>query len=160
MTIDLTKLIQNIDNSIVFNEIINFDIDVLNKAGIKSMNPVNVKGEITKNDISIYHINLNIKGVMILPCSLTLVDVEYKFDINYDEDINEDDENLKIVGNYLDIIPIVWENIVTEIPLKVISTNAKLKMMENENFKIIESEEKVEKGLEQLKNLLKEKEDE
>lgn len=159
MMVDLEKLIQNTESSVDINEIITFDPTTLKNAGIINMNPVSVKGIVTKNAVDVYHLCLNINGIMILPCSLTLVDVEYPFDINYEGDTNEE-ENLKIIGNYLDIIPIIWENIVTEIPLRVISSDTKLEETKTKDFKIITDDIKKENQFEILKDLLKEKEDE
>lgn len=158
--IDLSRLIGNYDSSIDINELITFDNSYLDTTDIRSITPVKVTGSITKNDGEYYSISININGIMILPCSITLDDVSFPFDINYENDITDDEENLKITGNYLDIIPIVWENIVTEIPLRIVSPTAKLDNLKGDGWEVITEDHKKENEFAVLKDLLKEKEDE
>ena len=66
-----------------------------------------------------FELSVNVVGIMILPCSRTLKPTEYKFDINIDEDIN-----FKKNQKTIDIFPIIWENILMEIPIKVINPDA------------------------------------
>ncbi|MDD4036729.1 MAG: hypothetical protein PHS45_05375 [Bacilli bacterium] len=158
MMIDLTKLINNYEKVIDVNETITFDQEYLSTTDIRSIKPVEVTGTITKSDGEFFNLNLKIKGEMILPCSITLADVIFPFDINYESDITDENENLKIMGNNLDIIPIVWENIVTEIPIRVVAPNAK-PIKKGEGWQIL-TEDDENKPLSELKDLLKEKEDE
>lgn len=81
-----------------------------------SLDDIIIIGEIiTKNG---YHnISLDVNGVMVLPCSLTLKPVNYLFQIEIEEEI------LVNSTNTIDIFPIVWENILMEIPIKVVSSD-------------------------------------
>ena len=65
--------------------------------------------------------NLNITGKMILPCAVTLKNVEYDFNTNIDENIGRFEEIYKNNKNTLEISEILWENIVLEIPIRVVS---------------------------------------
>ena len=70
-----------------------------------------------------YCLNGTLSGIMILPDDITLEDVEYKFETEIDENFTDNDEKneniLKIMQNTIDILPILWQNIIVEIPLKV-----------------------------------------
>lgn len=125
MEVDITKLVNNFIPSLDIREIINFGDEYLINTDIRNLDNVEVRGTISKGEMGIYNLNLNIDGVMILPCSVSLEDVDYPFSIEISEiltDMEEKDENyIKFNGNAIDILPIIWQNIVMEIPLKVVS---------------------------------------
>ena len=70
---------------------------------------------------------------MILPDDITLEDTEYNFNSEIEEKFIENDQsidnNLKIIQNKLDITDFMWQNILVEIPMKVVNKK-------NENLKI------------------------
>ena len=88
-----------------------------------------------------YNMHLKLTGVMVLPCSITLKEVEYPFDIETDVKISNedelDDECVRINQNSIDIIPIIWQNIVLEIPIKVVSEDAYDNEIEGNGWKLI-----------------------
>ena len=92
MLIDLNLL--NIKDEIKIDEEVTFPKEDLDKAKILDMKKVKVTGKIIP-DLDDYQIDINIKGKMTLPCSLTLEEVEYPFDINVVENLSEIDENYK-----------------------------------------------------------------
>ena len=102
-----------------------------------------------------YQLDLNIKGEMILPCSLTLEPVNYPFDIKIDENLDEFIENTKKTQKTIDILPIIWENILMEIPMKVVSPKAKNMKTKGDGWELItDSESKANNSLAKLKDLL------
>ncbi len=145
MNIDLTRLINSYIEEIEIDNIINFNNNYINNTDIRKLDDVKIKGSISKTEADIYNLHLDVKGKMILPCSLTLEDVEYPFLIEINEilsDIDEDDEKyLKINGNSIDIMPIIWQNIVLEIPSKVVSDNAYKANRAGEGWKLIIDED-------------------
>ena len=123
MIVDLTPLFNGIKTSIEFNKIINFSADEMKNTSIKKLSEVKVNGKITK--ISDYNINLTmeIKANMILEDAVTLEEIEYPVNIQFNRIIDsngDEEEYYKILQNRLDILPIVWENIVLEVPLRVV----------------------------------------
>ena len=151
MEIDLNIL--NVKSKVDIDMQVSFPKEDLNKAGILDMKKVNVKGNLTYNEE--YILKVNIKGEMTLPCSLTLEPVNYPFDIDIDENIDEFIENSKKTQKTIDILPIIWENILMEIPMKVISPNAKNMKTKGEGWELItDSEEKGNHSLAKLKDLL------
>lgn len=161
MNIDVGPLINERISVIPIEGDITFDKIDLEAVGIRRMEPVRVKGSIVKNYGDSYTLQLMIQGIMILPCSITLVDVEYPFVIEITEEISENNEEIenyyRIINNSLDILPIIWQNIVVEIPFKVISSNAELKVVSGDGWRLLtENDEKViDPRLQVLKDLFK-----
>jgi len=166
MLLDLTKLIQNFDHTMEINEVITFDKEYYKNTEIIDMSKIVVKGTISKSPSSIYEIHLTITGTLILPCSITLKEVSYPISIEVNENLSENEENgeeyLKITGNYLDIIPIVWQNIVMEIPMKVTAPDAYQGKLQGDGWQFVtggDLEKKTDPRLDKLKDLLEEKEE-
>ena len=151
MEIDLNIL--NVKSKVDIDMQVSFPKEDLNKAGILDMEKVNVKGNLTYNEE--YILKVNIKGEMTLPCSLTLEPVNYPFDIDIDENIDEFIENSKKTQKTIDILPIIWENILMEIPMKVISPNAKNMKTKGDGWELItDSKQTGVNSLAKLKDLL------
>lgn len=126
MKIDLNRYRNQ--NVITFEEDIVFDKDILLKAEIIDIPHCKVKGNIKKYEEGLYEIDLNIKGTMILECTISLEEVEYNFNVNVNKSFDSEgkmEENLKINANTLDIFPFIWENIVLEKPLRIVKENNK-----------------------------------
>lgn len=164
MNTDLTRLMNNFTDKIEISEIISFDSTYIKNTDIRKLDDVKIIGAITKSESDIYYLNLSVKGTMILPCAITLDDVEYPFSIEISEilsDVDENDEKyLKINGNCIDILPIVWQNIVLEVPLRVVSKTAYKVNRAGDGWKLITSddeqkEQTIDPRLEKLTDLLK-----
>ena len=149
MEIDLNLL--NTKSKIDIDGKVSFSKEEVQKAGILDMKEIYVKGSLTQE----YQLDLNIKGEMILPCSLTLEPVNYPFDIKIDENLDEFIENTKKTQKTIDILPIIWENILMEIPMKIVSPKAKNMKTKGEGWELItDSKSKANNGLAKLKDLL------
>lgn len=162
MIIDLTRLVQNFTDKIEINEIINFDGTYIKNTDIRKLDNVKVVGTIIKGESNIYYLNLLVTGIMILPCAITLDDVPYQFSSEISEILSDTDENdekyLKINGNSIDILPIVWQNIVLEVPIRVVSETAYKVNRAGDGWKLVTEEEVIEQTvdprLEKLTDLL------
>ena len=164
MIINLTKLITNLSDEIVFDDDIEIDKEYLKNTDIKDISIVHVKGNIKPSQTN-FELNMNIKCTLTLVCSISLKDVKYSIDINVNETIGESsednllEENNKIINNTIDLIPIIWQNIILEVPLKVISPDVKRENLKGDGWEFI-TEEKVKKDidprLEKLKEFLNE----
>lgn len=161
MNINLIDLINDRVSEIEVDGQVSFEQADLDAVGIRKMDEVLVKGNITKTYGDEFLLNLSVIGNMILPCSLTLVDVPYPFNIKIDEILSENDEDIeiysKIINNTIDIIPIIWQNIVVEIPFKVISPDATIEQASGDGWRLLtENDEKeIDPRLEKLKDLIK-----
>ena len=145
MNIDLIKLKSNIVDYIEIDETLNFTSEDLKDSGILELNKVHVVGDITKDALDDYDINIDVTGEMILPCSVTLKPVKHEFSININDNLStlfeEIDEKNKNIENSIDIFPIIWENILMEIPMRVVSEEAKDVKLEGNGWKLITEEE-------------------
>ena len=103
----------SVDTDITFKE------EDLKRYGFIDIKNTHVNGvfSININDELVY--DLNIKGTYILPDDLTLEPVSIDFDINTSETGENIDKYLKKGRNSLEIYDIIWENIVSEVPISV-----------------------------------------
>lgn len=157
MNIDLTRLFSRIDKEVSVDEIYSFT--ELEGTGVTSIDNVSIKGYIKLNALSEPYLNLDVEGVMVIPCAITLKPVEYPFSIKIEGDLEEiaDENPEKYINskNSLDILPIIWENILMEIPMRVVSEGADDVALEGDGWKFITGNEKVENSeLSKLKDLL------
>ena len=159
MVIDLTKLMYNNLYKIPVTGEIMVPEDMLKNTDIKKISPVKVDGFILNNEET-YELDINVSGVMILPCARTLKDVEYPFDININEKLEENDDNsLEIIQNRLEIFPIVWQNILVDVPLRVLAPDAKEESLEGDGWRLITEDndkEEIDPRLAKLKDYIKE----
>lgn len=159
MIIDLTKLIYgNLYKLPVKGEVI-VPIEMLKNTDIRRISPVKVEGYIFNNEED-FELNITNKGTMILPCARTLKDVEYPFSNEIDEIIGENDDNsLEINQNRLDIFPIVWQNILVDVPLRVLAPDASDEPASGDGWRLITedtNEEVIDPRLAKLKDYIKE----
>ena len=141
MIIDLTRLKSGVDEYTEFEFNYSFSEEELKNTEIIRLDNVNISGEITKNSLNDYYLDLNINGIMVLPCAVSLEEVNHEFNIKISDNLNEIleeiDKNIKKIENSLDIFPIVWENILMEIPMRVVSENLNNVPLEGNGWKFI-----------------------
>lgn len=160
MNINLSKLLNHQVDEIVIDEIINIPKDYLND-DIKDISEVKVTGNITNNDYLI-ELNLNISCNLTLICSVSLKDVDFPINISVNEELSEEDDEEfnKILNNSIDLLPIIWQNILMEIPIKVVSPDVKEENVYGDGWKFITNEEEEDKEIDprlsKLKDLLDE----
>ena len=158
MNIDLLRLKNNIDKVIEINENITFSKEQFENTELLDLKDVKVIGELKKDSMDDINIYLSVTGTMYLPCAVTLESVEHKFSYIIDdklENVLEEVKNDKKIENTIDILPIIWENILMEIPMRVVSPNAKPEKLKGEGWQFItEQKGNVNPELEKLKDLL------
>ena len=141
MLLDLTKLQNRKENELIFNEVITLDNELYKDTDIRELSPLDVSINIQRITDSAYNMDLYIKGEMTLPCSVTLKDVKYPFEVKTEVKVSNIDENdeeyVKIIQNNIDIIPIIWQNIVLEIPLRVVSEDISDSPVSGDGWKLI-----------------------
>ena len=99
------ELLQAKDATIEFDEMIRFEPEVFSKMHqIRGLQDVTVSGNVHYEASSErVFADLDIEGVMIVPCSITLEDVEYDFQ-----------------GDVVELLPVIFQLIVMEVPLKIV----------------------------------------
>ena len=129
MDIDITRLRSGIVSKIEVNETYNFKEEELKTLEITALDDLKIEGNISLDALKEVYLDLTITGTMIIPCAVTLKPVEYPFNINIEgtiEEIGQDlEKNCQKSQNILDIFPIIWENVLMEVPMRVISEDAK-----------------------------------
>lgn len=154
MIIDITKLNSNIINIIDINIHYHFSKDQLQGTDLLDLD-CDINGYITKNNLNDYHLNVNLEGIMTIRCAITLEPTEYKFQVDIDDDIDNLLENGKNYTNSIDIFPIIWENILMEIPMRVVSDKAKDISLAGDGWKFTTDEEDSSSSpFDELKDLL------
>lgn len=162
MNINLTKLISSSVEEITIDDKVIIPKELLENTDIKDVSEVKVQGKITENGEN-YEVQLNIKCDLTLTCSVSLKDVIYPIDINIIENISQNNENIeefdKIINNSIDLVPIIWQNILVEVPIRVLSPDIKEENIYGDGWKFITNEEEnkeIDPRLEKLKDFLSE----
>ena len=147
MHFDLVRLNNNIDKSVLIDEVYSFTQDELVGTDLLKLDDVRIEGELFKNSLGNIELNVDVEGIMVLPCAITLKPVDYPFAIEIsgelDELLENSLENNKNFKNTIDILPIIWENILMEIPIRVVSEEAKESNlnMSGDGWKFVTEEE-------------------
>ena len=98
---------------------------------------IHVSGYILDNGTDDYEINMHITGNILLRSAVNLSEVSKKIDIDYNDFINNLVEKYKKSANSLDILPIVWENIVLEIPIRAENAGDSLELSSGNGWEVI-----------------------
>ncbi|WP_347550473.1 YceD family protein [Pseudalkalibacillus hwajinpoensis] len=107
---------------------------------IREITPVHVTGETSFHGNKVtFH--LTVKGKMVLPCANTLEDVDFPFVLRPIEtfvleantsgvDFEDEDEEIhQVSGNTVDLVPYIKENILLEIPIRVVKYSSESEEM-------------------------------
>ncbi len=124
MKIDLFKL--NNFNSVSIDENISIPEEYdLNKAGIRKIENLHVSGTISIDYEDEIVADLTVTGDFILPCAVSLEDVLYPINVKIEENMGKFEDFYNKNKNTLDILPFIWENIVSEVPIRVVKDEYK-----------------------------------
>lgn len=120
------ELLKAKDATIEFDETIQFEPEVFSKMHqIRGLQDVTVSGNV-HYDISSEKVfaDLDIEGVMIVPCSITLEDVEYEFHTKslevFSFEKTDDEDVHEVKGDVVELLPVIFQLILMEVPLKVV----------------------------------------
>ena len=145
MNIDITRLKSGLDDYINIDEVYTFSKEELKDTEIIKLDDVKITGDILKNSIDEYIIDIEVSGTMVLPCALTLKPVNHNFFTKIEGNLEKLYEEIgkKYENNQksIDILPIIWENILMEIPIRVISDDLESFEIKGDGWEIITDEE-------------------
>lgn len=135
MKIDLRKLYAlnklSIDEEVVIPE------EYYKNAGVRSLSKVKVNGDVTVNYEENIELHLNVSGEFIIPCAVTLDDVIVPFNTLIEEEIDQNKLNDEF---FLDLLDVLWENIVLEIPVRVVKEGVKSEDLHGEGWELVTKE--------------------
>ena len=135
----------SIDETINLDELKEVDPQIIEVSPIR----VSGKADIGSNRVTFH---LHIEGKLVLPCSRTLVDVDLPVDINTietyllneaDYDQYDEEEVHRIQGDVIDLKPAIRELLLLEIPMQVISDEAREQdeMPSGKNWEVMTEEQ-------------------
>ncbi|TGB00193.1 hypothetical protein E4665_00505 [Sporolactobacillus shoreae] len=113
---------------------------------VRKVSPVDVKGvvEFSKRSLTFH---LQISGAMVLPCAVTLEDVDYPFDISTsetfllagaeDSDLENGEFVHEIENEQIDLIPYLVEAILVEKPMRVVSDKVKNEKLSGNGWELV-----------------------
>ena len=157
MNFDITRLNNNIDKSVPIDITYSFNSEELKGTDLLKLDNVKINGELFKNSLGNIELDCSVEGVMQLPCAITLSPVDYPFSLNISDEVetlfNEIGENQTNFQNTIDIFPIIWENILMEIPTRVVSDDAKDVNMSGDGWSFT-TEEKINSPLSELMDMI------
>ena len=137
MIIDLNKVTEK---GIDIDEIVSFNEEYLKNTTIKECSNIKVKGRIYLSSTMEIVLSVNCAGNLILKDARTLEDITYPFNINIDEvvaDISDElTKKVKNSQNTLDILNILWQNIVLEVPIRITKGDFKDMPLEGEGWRL------------------------
>lgn len=144
---------------VVIDNDFEFPKEMYEHIDIKELKNVHAVGQVHYNVTEEIEVILDVTGIMILEDSMTLENIEYPFSFKIEEIIDEktqeNEEYLKKEKNILDIIEILWENIVLEVPISI--TNASNLKKEGKGWQLNgeTSEDEIDPRLAKLNDLFK-----
>lgn len=136
MIIDLTPINYDQKDEIIINEEIEIPKELITNTEIEDLNNIYVSGRIYKDQLEEIIIELKISGTMTIPCSRTLKPTKYNFETEIEENI----EKTKKIQKTIDILPIIWENILMEIPISIVNPEAKDVKLKGDGWELITSD--------------------
>ena len=139
MNINLEPLFAGLKDTIIIDEDIIIPNELLEQSSIKKLNNVHVNAKISRLDDLPITLTGNLTGIMILLDDIDLSEVEYKFDIKLDEDIEEEYSDL-IVNNEFNLQDLLWQLIQVEVPSKIHNNNSN-KNLSGNGWKLIDEED-------------------
>ena len=157
MVIDILKLKNGIESEVIIDDNVSFDSSYLVGTDLLDLKSVSVNGDLSFDSMDDIFLNLSVSGVMVLECAVTLVPVDYPFNFQISGKICDFLEDFnKNIQNSIDILPIIWENILMEIPMRVVSPDAKIDTLQGDGWRFVTEGEhnNVNPELEKLKDLL------
>ncbi len=143
-----------IDSNLVFDE------GQVKLAGMEKLNDVKIRGKVYINLADEVILKANLSGTMILLDAIDSSEIEYPFNIEIEENLTDNDEyNLEKTQNTLDIMNILWQNIVLEVPMRVVKKENENVSLQGEGWELISDDtKKVDPRLSPLMDLLNRKE--
>jgi len=137
MNIDITELNQNRKDEILIDSEVDIKEEYLTNSEIKKLDNLYLKGVISLDEERDVYLKGNLTGEMTLEDSISLDEINYPFSIEIDEKIEKKEENYE---NTLDILDVLWQNIVLEVPLRFTNVNDYSKF-KGEGWKLLSEED-------------------
>lgn len=158
------------DGRFSFDEMLTFPDEMFhNLSQINGLKDVHVTGHgrLDMKNRQLY-VDFNVKGQMILPCAVSLENVDYPFNVESSVIFafykpEEDEEVIEVKRDVVDLTPIVFQEIMMDVPMRVVKEGATMKTNGN-GWKVLneedakQDEDYIDPRLAKLKDYFKDKE--
>ena len=134
---NIEVLLNGTKNVIQINDEFLIPKELFQDSGILDLSKIKVEGKLTMPSDDNLLLDISCKGIMTIEDSVSLKPVKYHFLFEINENVLEKLENDKFT---LDILSILWENIVLEIPIRY-SEVTDYKEYSGDGWKVISEEE-------------------
>ncbi len=152
MYIDLAKIDENginIDDTVSFSE------EYIKNTPIKKLDNIKIKGRAYYSVTNEIVFDCHVEGNMILEDAITLEPVTYPINLDINEILGDNTEEfVKNESKTLDIIDILWQNIVLEVPISVRANPDKKYDLKGEGWELLNEEKTEDPRLAPLLELL------
>ena len=154
---DIRELLQGKTDKLEINEYFFFTKDWYQNTDIIELKNVHFTGNLKRYLDDSFFLEGEYSGDMILKDSISLEDVTYHFSNQLEEEVTE---KVKNIENTLDILSVLWENIVLEVPIRFSEVSDYSKYQGNGWHLVSEEEYEKEEGNFPFRDLLEGKEKE
>lgn len=143
MRYNRTDLLQLPDNHLLFDETITFEPDTYKKfPRIRKLRDIRTVGDGKYDpETQRLYLNLRVTGYVTVPCDITSEDVEIYIESEADEIFSfvkeEDVEIIPSNGEYIEVLPLVFQMIMMEIPIKVVK-EGKIEYPKGDGWKVMD----------------------
>lgn len=134
---NIEALLNGTKNVIQINDEFLIPKELFQDSGILDLSKIKVEGKLTMPSDDNLLLDISCKGIMTIEDSVSLKPVKYHFSFEINENVLEKLENDKFT---LDILSILWENIVLEIPIRY-SEVTDYKEYSGDGWKVISEDE-------------------
>lgn len=140
MYIDLAKVDEK---GIIINDTVSFGEEYIKNTAIKKLENVKVNGRAYYSITSEIVFDCKVEGSMVLLDAIDLEPVDYPFSFEISEILSEnDDEKDQNELKTLDIMDILWQNIVLEVPISYRKDPNKTYSLEGDGWELVDEERK------------------
>ncbi|HAX72808.1 MAG TPA: hypothetical protein DCY20_04735 [Firmicutes bacterium] len=126
----IAQLIKKGSQVFEIDELVDFSDIVKRHDEIRNLSKVHVTGTGQLQGRKVVF-QLHMEGTMVVPCALTLEDVDYPFDYDsveifvLDSELyKEDEDEYLVTGQTIELAPVIWQNIMLLKPLRVVKDGA------------------------------------
>ena len=140
MNIDISKVNEK---GIVIDEVVSFGEEYIKNTPIQKLDDIVVKGRVYYSVTNEVVLEATVKGSMVLLDAIDLEPIDYPLNLEISEVLSEnDDEKDKNEVKTLDIMDILWQNIVLEVPISIKKDPDKKYDLHGDGWELIDEESK------------------
>jgi uncharacterized metal-binding protein YceD (DUF177 family) len=140
MNIDISKVNEK---GIVIDEVVSFGEEYIKNTPIQKLDDIKVTGRVYYSVTNEVVLEASVKGTMVLLDAIDLEPINYPINLEISEVLSEnDDEKAEKDVKTLDIMDVLWQNIVLEVPISIKKDPDKKYDLHGDGWELIDEESK------------------